>query len=250
MAPMLFDNLTINTISSRFDELANELIKSDRMRESIDPERSPTALRETMFRLIDILQLVDQQTENEPENTLSEDELNELGDYGINLLMDFSALATELQLNQESREFEDLALPLALWLGRHLGHIKTLEPIVNALARLANTYRENAELEQLYEVVQELLNAVSPELKTRKNQESTSEPWRILLINQAIIATRSHRPGLIERAYEILTEYIPEEAPAFFKEGMSQMDALNYPQQVREVVEKYYNLWCSPRTLH
>ncbi|MEW8206798.1 MAG: hypothetical protein AB2746_11800, partial [Candidatus Thiodiazotropha taylori] len=73
---------------------------------------------------------------------------------------------------------------------------------------------------------------------------------RSLLINQASIATRSHRPGLIERAYEIPDEYIPEEAPAFFKEGMSQMDALNYPQQVREVVEKYYNLWSSPRTLH
>ncbi|MEW8237344.1 MAG: hypothetical protein AB2727_04050, partial [Candidatus Thiodiazotropha taylori] len=215
-----------------------------------DPDHSPAALRETMFRLIDILQLVDQQRENESENALSEDELNELGDYGINLLMDFSALAMQLELNEESREIEDLALPLALWLGRHLGQIKTLEPIVNALARLANTYQDNAELEQLYEVVQELLNTVSPELKTRKKQESTSEPWRILLINQAIIATRSHRPGLIERAYEILVEYIPEEAPAFFKEGMSQMEALNYPQQVREVVEKYYNLWSSPRTLH
>ncbi|MEW8210764.1 MAG: hypothetical protein AB2735_09900 [Candidatus Thiodiazotropha taylori] len=250
MTPMLFDSLTINSISSRFDELTTELIKAERIQELSDPDHSPAALRETMFRLIDILQLVDQQRENESENALSEDELNELGDYGINLLMDFSALAMQLELNEESREIEDLALPLALWLGRHLGQIKTLEPIVNALARLANTYQDNAELEQLYEVVQELLNTVSPELKTRKKQESTSEPWRILLINQAIIATRSHRPGLIERAYEILVEYIPEEAPAFFKEGMSQMEALNYPQQVREVVEKYYNLWSSPRTLH
>jgi hypothetical protein len=247
---MLFDNLTIKIINNRFDELTNTLINSGRMRESIAPERSPEALRETMFRLIDVLQLVDQQAENDQQNTLSEDELNELGDYGINLLMDLSALATELELNQESREFEDLALPLALWLSRHLAQIRTLEPIVNALARLANTYQENAELEQLYEMTQELLNAVSPELKTRKNQELASEPWRTLLINQAIIATRSHRPGLIERAYEILTEYIPEEAANFFKEGMSQMDALNYPQQVREVVEKYYNIWSSPRTLH
>jgi hypothetical protein len=203
-----------------------------------------------MFRLIDILQLVDQQAENGQENTLSEDELNELGDYAINLLMDFSALATELKLTKQSHEFEDLTLPLALWMGRHLGQIKTLEPIVNALARLANTYQENAELEQLHEVSQELLKAVSPELKTRHNLETTLNPWHILLINQAIIATRSHRPGLIERAYEILTEYIPQEAPNFFKEGMSQMDALNYPQQVREVVEKYYNIWSSPRTLH
>jgi hypothetical protein len=55
---------------------------------------------------------------------------------------------------------------------------------------------------------------------------------------------------LIDCAFETLTHYIPDEAPNFFKEGMAQMDALNYPQQVREVVEKYYNLWSLPRTLH
>jgi hypothetical protein len=31
---------------------------------------------------------------------------------------------------------------------------------------------------------------------------------------------------------------------------MEQMEAQNYPQLVKEVVEKYYNIWGQPRTLH
>ncbi|MES9851520.1 MAG: hypothetical protein ABW170_06755 [Candidatus Thiodiazotropha sp. L084R] len=247
---MLFHDLTLDAINTRFDEIASAVINSGRTSDTVDPERSPAALQDAMHRLVEILQLVDQQSNNDDDKPLSEDELNELGDYGINLLMDFSALATDLKLTEQSHEFEDLTLPLALWLGRRLGHINTLEPIVNALARLANTYSETSELEQLYEVTQELLETIAPELKTGQSGSKSSEPWRILLINQAIIATRSHQPGLIDSAYETLTRYIPDEAPNFFKEGMTQMDALNYPQQVREVVEKYYNLWRLPRTLH
>jgi hypothetical protein len=250
MRIMLFHDLTIEIIGARFDEIVSSVINSGRAIDPTLPEVSPLALKESMHRLIEILQLIDKQPKTADMESLTEEELNELGDYGINLLMDFSTLATDLNLTEESHRFEDLSLPLALWLGRHLGQIKTLEPVVNALARLANTYRDTVELEQLYEVAEELLTVVAPESKALQGQDSPSRSWRTLLINQAIIATRSHRPGLIEKAYELLTQHIPDEAPDFFKEGMVQMDALNYPQQVREVVEKYYNLWCFPRTLH
>jgi hypothetical protein len=69
-------------------------------------------------------------------------------------------------------------------------------------------------------------------------------------MNQAIIATRSYRPELIEEAYQTLCRLLPNQAPDFFREGMEQMDALDYPQQIKEVVEKYYNIWSHPRTLH
>ena len=75
-------------------------------------------------------------------------------------------------------------------------------------------------------------------------------PWRLLTMNQAIIATRSHRPALIDEAYRLLIEALPEEAPRFFEEGMQQMEALNYPQAVRRVVARYYELLHTPRTLH
>lgn len=69
-------------------------------------------------------------------------------------------------------------------------------------------------------------------------------------MNQAIIATRSHQAELIDEAYQVLVEALPEEALRFFEEGMQQMEALNYPEVARQVVEKYYNLWNIPKTLH
>jgi hypothetical protein len=31
---------------------------------------------------------------------------------------------------------------------------------------------------------------------------------------------------------------------------MEQMDALDYPAPVRQVMEKYFQIWCTPKTLH
>ena len=250
IAHMLFHSLDLNTIGARFDAIASAVVSASPANSMADPERSPTMLRQAMHRLVELLRILDKQASTSTDKAISNEELNELGDHGINILADFSAIAGHLELAEQSRELEDLTLPLALWLVRHRGQLRTLEPIVNALARLANTFREPAQLQQLYEVNLELLEAIQPDIKSDQRHDASSQPWRILLMNHAIIATRSHQPALIEQAYNTLTRYLPREAPDFFKQGMTQMDALNYPQQVREVVEKYYNLWSLPRTLH
>jgi hypothetical protein len=48
----------------------------------------------------------------------------------------------------------------------------------------------------------------------------------------------------------VLTASLPEDAPRFFTEGMQQMEALNYPEPVREVMEKYHRQWTVNRALH
>jgi hypothetical protein len=76
-------------------------------------------------------------------------------------------------------------------------------------------------------------------------------PWRVLLLNRAIVATRSHRPALMEVAFDDVVEHLPQEAARFFEEGMAQMDALDYPPQVRAVMERYYlRQGPAPHTLH
>jgi hypothetical protein len=247
---MLFHSLNLDTIGTRFDEIASIVVSLSKTSSLVDPEHSPTMLQDAMHRLVEILRILDQPSPTESEKPFEDNELNELGDYGINLLIDFSSLAAELELSEQSRELEDLSLPMGLWLVRHHGQLRTLEPIVNAVARLANTFHEPLQLIELYDVTQELLKGVELNAGSTHEHGQVSQPWRILLINHAIIATRSHRPGLIDEAYETLTQYLPNDAPDFFKEGMIQMDTLDYPRQVREVVEKYYNLWCLPRTLH
>ena len=75
-------------------------------------------------------------------------------------------------------------------------------------------------------------------------------PWRVLNLNRAIVATHTHNPRVMEEAFETLLQNLPEDAPAFFREGMGRMEALNYPPRVREVMERYYRKWCLQHTLH
>jgi len=54
----------------------------------------------------------------------------------------------------------------------------------------------------------------------------------------------------METAFESVIEYLPEEAPTFFREGMEQMDALDYPPQVRDLMQRFYQRCCGRRVLH
>jgi hypothetical protein len=54
----------------------------------------------------------------------------------------------------------------------------------------------------------------------------------------------------MEQAFAQLTSSLPEDAGQFFTEGMQQMDALDYPEPVREVMAKYHRQWNMDRSLH
>jgi hypothetical protein len=69
-------------------------------------------------------------------------------------------------------------------------------------------------------------------------------------MNYSIVATRTLTPELMEAAFRVLTEKLPEDAPRFFDEGMQQMDAQNYPPAVREVMEKYHREWRADSPTH
>ncbi len=254
---MQLDPINLSSIADLFDRYATRLFEA----EATDPsgrqdiKLSPRLLIEAMqkvFRLLALLQEAppsDLNRENpRPEET--EHDIHQLGDYGFNLLVDLAAGAGRFGLTDLSHELEGLCLPLAVWIARQGGIISTLDPIVNAIAHQANVLREPLELEKLYALTGEVQLAAAPVLQKDLEKSNPGRPWRILLLNRAIIATRTHRPELIERAYDNLVVHLPEEAPQFFRQGMQQMVALDYPQPVRKVVEKYYNLWSVERTLH
>jgi len=173
-----------------------------------------------------------------------------LGDHGIDLLSRLSALAGRLQLPQHSRGIEELALPFACWIARRGGELGYLGPVVNGAASLANSLSQPTELGQLYGQLTEIVNAVSPQISQDTASTDPTRPWRVLLLNRAIVATRSHEPMLMEEAFDSLVEYLPDEAAGFFREGMEQMDALGYPPRVRDLMQRYYDQWCEQRVLH
>jgi hypothetical protein len=106
------------------------------------------------------------------------------------------------------------------------------------------------QLADLCRVFRDIIAAVSDDVRQDLEQTNPMRPWRILNLNYGIVATRSHNPELIEEAYASLIKNLPQDARQFFREGMQQMDIVGYPQEVREVVEKYDRMWGSDSTLH
>lgn len=244
--------IDLDTLNETFSQLAKQLLKADAAADPAqqDPSNPPALLVDAMQKVFELLRVIqDKQTPDSADSAQGHD-IDTLGDYTFNLLADLSSIAGNLKLDELSHDIEALTFPFAIWISRQGGILGTLEPIVNAIAYQANSVREPTELKQLYELTGEVQKAVAPMLQKDLEKTNPGRPWRILLLNRAIVATRSHQPELIEVAYDNLVERLPEEAPRFFREGMQQMVALNYPQPVRSVVEKYYNLWSVERTLH
>jgi hypothetical protein len=174
-------------------------------------------------------------------------DITEVGEYALKLHENLAALASE----PAAREYSaGLAANLALWIARHDGQIDTLEPVVDSLALLANRLTEPRELEALSTIMGEICKAVSPVIREDLERINPVRPWRVLLLNRAIVATRSHNTAIMEEAFGVLTQYLPEDTARFFTEGMQQMEALDYPDPVRRVMEKYHRQWTLNRSLH
>jgi hypothetical protein len=254
---MQLDSTPLPHITADFEALAAHLLDAEAHHPTAiqDTNLSPRLLIDAMRKVLQLLDLLQTQGPSDTQGEAAvaaetEQDIHRLGEYGLNLLADLAVAAGRLGQEELSHELEALCLPFALWIARQGGELSTLEPVVNAIAFQANILREPSALEKLYAVTGEIQLAVTPLLQKDLEKSNPGRPWRFLLLNRAIIATRTHRPELIELAYENLVRQLPEEAPEFFRQGMEQMVALDYPQPVRRVVEKYYNLWSVDRTLH
>lgn len=170
--------------------------------------------------------------------------------HGLDLLSRLAEVARSLQQPQSARELEQLSLPLACWLIRRGAELVSPEPVVDAATALANGLHEPDDLAELYALMSEIVDGMSPLHTLEPEGAGPTRPWRALLLNRANVATRSHRPMLMAEAFESVCEHLPDDAPGFFQESMGQMEALDYPQPVREVMERYYKLLCAGQQLH
>ena len=252
----MIPNINIPDIADKFSSLADRVVaafeESDKDHASTASE--PSLLVDAMTRLLDVFRQMEPKDlhppAESPNNPLSGRDIHVLGDYGLGLLGELSAWAGRLQLAREAEQLEALTFPLACWIARQGAELSNLTSVVNSAAALANSISQPAELERLYALLGEIVEAVSPQISEDPDKTSASRPWRILLINRAILATRSLQPRLMHEAFQVLVEQLPEEAPQFFREGMEQMAAIDYPPKIRAVMQQYYDTWCTPRTLH
>lgn len=177
-------------------------------------------------------------------------DITEIGEYALQLHGRLAATAERLGLPEQRDALARLAVNLALWIAAQGGRIDSLETVVDALALLANTTREPQQLEALSAVFGRIIAVVPAVISQDLEKINPGRPWRVLLLNHSIVATRSHNTDLMEAAFALLTSKLPEDAARFFSEGMQQMEALDYPPHVRTVMEKYHRRWTVQRTLH
>ncbi len=216
---------------------------------------SPQQLQAAMDQAIDVMartdagRMVQRNMAAESMGVLEEKDISQIGLYTLDLL---EGMVTYVQnkTTVQNRELIRLSVPVALWVARHGGKLSQIDMPVNSLAGYANEIVEPHVLAELAVVIKEVLDACDDEIRRDVEQTNMMRPWRILNLNYGIVATRSHQPQLIEQAYDALMKNLPQDARQFFKEGMQQMDAIGYPQEVREVVERYNNMWGSESSLH
>ena len=239
-----FRDLFHNTVAEYIDAAADE-----------QDVNSPQNLLAAMDQAIDVMTRADADSavkkdmSAESMGLLEEKDISKIGQYTLDLLEGMGSYVQD-KTGEQNRELIRLSIPVSLWVARHGGKLSQIDMLVNSLAGYANELTEPHVLADLAAVIKEVIDACDDEIRRDMEQTNMMRPWRILNLNYGIVATRSHQTELIEQAYDALIKNLPQDARQFFKEGMQQMDIIDYPDEVREVVERYNNMWGAESSLH
>lgn len=218
-------------------------------------ETTPALLVETFQQLYEAMQrteasILANMEAGSSANQATPNDVSELGEYALEMFEQACHWAKHLKLPDVFERLQAFTISMALWVAGHGGQLLTLESVVDALAQAANSTGEPEELFSLYDAMTNIMAATSPMIARDLETVNPGRPWRLLNLNRAIVATRTHQTDIMEEAFSTLTEQLPNDAPGFFTQGMEQMDLLNYPPQVREVMDRYYRKWSVNRSLH
>lgn len=225
----------MNTQNKLIFDLANIAALSKNLNLILDDQKLKTQkLDKTVIRSIaDLIKVLNAKG---TVKQLSPKEITDVSDLGLSLLQ---SLLHEYSTGELENVFNEAVIALAYWVSRHAGTINNIEITVHALASIANVYHQKPELESLYEAATFIVGAIAE--KDQVASDDLQNAWRLLNINYAIIATRTHTPELMESAFVTLVKNIPKVATGFFAQGMSEMQRLNYPEHVRQVMQRYHH---------
>ncbi len=249
---MIF-SFNANTFRDLFHSAVAGHIESTAMAE--EDVNSPQSLLTAMDQAIDVMARADADSavqkdmSAESMGLLEEKDISTIGQYTLDLLEGIVA-HVQNKTGEQNRELMRLSVPVSLWVARHGGKLSQIDLLVNSLAGFANEVSESHALAELAAVIKEVIDACDAEIYHDVEQTNMMRPWRILNLNYGIVATRSHQPEIIECAYDALAKNLPQDARQFFKEGLQQMNAVGYPEEVRVVVERYNEMWGSESLLH
>ncbi len=223
---------------TRLHRIQAMLVAASRPHAAARPHNDPGTLIGTLEQFFAMLAGLDHRYGTKA--PLPDGDATRLGNSGLMTLAELTEISQQLGLPKAKAELERLAVSIGDWITRHHGEIHTLEPIVNGLAVMANEVQEPAVLEDMTAFMGDLMRATARDIATDPDMSDDRRPWRILQLNRAIVATRSHNTELMSQVFDDLIQNLPADARDFFREGMRQMEAVPYPARVRAVMTRYF----------
>jgi len=212
----------------------------DRLKETL--KRDDGCSDFEVFSLIDGLQQVFEVViaVNKRNTVLSEDEISDIGIQGLSMIDNLVYKLMASDLESYKFEVEQVAMFLANWVIKHKGKLSNIQSVVDGLADMANQVEDKVSLLQLSTFMNQVAHACSDVIQHDLDITDPGRPWRALNMNRGIVATRTHDLEVMHEVFPDLIKAIPMDAPDFFKEGMSEMERLNYPQPVKDLMQEFY----------
>ena len=103
-------------------------------------------LEQALGQLADVMNRIESDVQSG--DVTSPEDITEIGEYALRLHENLSVTAEQLGLLDEQKQpLANLAIDIALWIALHGGKLEMLEPVVDALAMMANTESSPEKLE-------------------------------------------------------------------------------------------------------
>jgi len=173
---------------------------------------------------------------------LAED-VNAISDQIFECLHDVGNWADKFKLRNARISVIDISLEVAQWCMRHRGQLRQIGPVVAALANRANLAGSLDACIALSDAYESVIVNVATRLQADHLSKDPLRPWRQLLINAAIVSTRSRDLKKMERAYKRLEAHLPSECAAFFQQAAHQVAGLGFSAEARAMVQARHTKW-------
>lgn len=236
MSTLIFD---IDGINDRALEVTKAIVDRNEETGKIDnPEAGPLAVAAALSDFFEIATALDQGAV-----FLESDELAEFAAHGLDLL---DRLAYQLLVLEVMEHRENMALIFAsigVWMARREAMLENLEGIADGFGRITNALNDQKELAEMCQLMEEVADATSKDVRIDEDTSNPYRPWRVLNLNAGIAATRSLDPQLMEQTFDNLGRRLPQDMPGFLADGRRQMIVQDVPDAVRDVIDRYAERW-------
>ncbi|HVK56653.1 MAG TPA: hypothetical protein VM532_16690 [Burkholderiales bacterium] len=229
-------------LSNRFKSMAPKILRAYELRGSAQSGQTPLPdLTKAVGEFLNAFTKLDEEY-GETGAILLED-TSELADYCLRCLAELRNWLDRLELTTLAPDVDKLIIGAGLWAMRHECEVTTPEPMVNALAFMANDATSKQELAAVFGLMQGLIHSTPEAIKNDLEKSNPNRPWRVLLLNFAIVSVRTQDPPMMLHAFETLQKRLPEECAGFFAEAVRQAEHSAFSDEVRGLLQAEQAKW-------